>query len=150
MNATVTTIAWVAAAINVAAALVGAWAYRRFEPSALFWRVSRAGQGSMLLFAIFAIVLFAAGHRPDDDLFWIYVLVPLGVSFAAEQFRLLAARSILDSRELEDAQAMRRLPDDEQRWIVTLIQRREIGVMAVANVAIAFLLVRAAMTAAGF
>jgi hypothetical protein len=150
MNPLITTIAWVAAAINVVAALAGAWAYRRFEPSRLFWRLCRGGQAGMLLFAIVAIVLFVAGHRPDSDLFWIYVLVPLGVSFAAEQFRLLAARTILDGRELEDAQAMRRLPDDEQRWIVTLIQRREIGVMAVANVAIAFLLVRAATTAAGF
>jgi hypothetical protein len=150
MNTVVTTIAWVAAAINVVAALWGALAWRRFQPSPLFWRLCRAGQAGMLGFAIVAIVLFAAGHRPDDDLFWIYVLVPLGVSFVAEQFRLLAARTILDSRELDDAQAMRRLPDDEQRWIVTLIQRREIGIMALANVALAFLLVRAATTAAGF
>jgi hypothetical protein len=150
MNTVVTTIAWVAAAINVVAALRGALAWRRFEPSPLFWRLSRGGQAGMLVFAIVAIVLFVAGHRPDEDLFWIYVLVPLGLSFVAEQFRLLAARTILDSRELEDAQAMRRLPDDEQRWIVTLIQRREIGVMSLANIALAFLLVRAATTAAGF
>jgi hypothetical protein len=150
MNAVVTTIAWVAAAINVVAALWGGWAWRRFASSPLFWRLCRAGQGAMLVFALVAVVLFAAGHRPDDDLFWVYVLVPLGLSFAAEQFRLLAARTILDGRDLADAQAMRRLPEDEQRWIVTLIQRREIGVMALANAAIAFLLVRAAMTAAGF
>lgn len=150
MNAVVITIAWVAAAINVAAALWGGWAWRSFAPSPLFWRLARAGQGAMLAFSVFAIVLFIAGHRPDDDLFWIYVLVPLGVSFAAEQFRLLAARTILDARDLEDAQDMRRLPADEQRWIVTLIQRRELGIMALANVAIAFLLVRAAMTAGGF
>jgi hypothetical protein len=150
MNTVVISIAWAAAAVNVFAGLWGGVAWRRFAPSPGFWRLARAGQGAMLVFAIVAIVVFVAGHRPDDDLFWIYVLVPLGVSFVAEQFRLLAARTILDTRDLADAQAMRRLPQEEQRWIVTLIQRREIGVMALANLAIAFLLVRAATTAAGF
>jgi hypothetical protein len=150
MSEVLTATAWIAAVINVVAAALGGWCWRRFEPSALFWRAARAGQAVMVAFALFTVVLFAAGERPDDDLFWIYVLVPMGVSFVAEQFRVLSARTILDGRELADAQAMRRLPEEEQRWIVLLIQRRELGVIALANAAIAFLLARAAMTAAGF
>ena len=103
-----------------------------------------------MVFAAFSGVVALTGDTPDDDLFWIYVLVPLGVSFVAEQFRVLSARTVLDQRELADADAMRALPRAEQELIRELIQRRETGIMALAALANAFLLIRAATTAAGF
>ncbi len=150
MNGLVVGAAWAGAAINALAALWGGWCWRRFAYSAAFWALVRAGQAAALVFAALVGVLALAGHHPDDGVFWVYVLVPLGVSFVAEQFRVLSARTVLDARELEDAQAMRALPEREQRWIVTLIQRRETGVMALGALAIAFLLARGALTATGF
>jgi hypothetical protein len=50
---------------------------------------------------------------------------------------------VLDARDLEDAQAVGRLPDDEQRSVVLQIVRRELGVMAAAALVIAFLGLRA-------
>jgi len=150
MNGIVVGVAWVAAAINVAAAAWGGWCWQRFLHSAAFWLLTRAGQAAVVVFAAFSGVVALAGATPDDDLFWIYVLVPLGVSFVAEQFRILSARTVLDQRELADANAMRRLPVGEQELIRELIMRRETGIMALAALANAFLLARAAMTAHGF
>jgi hypothetical protein len=150
MNGVVVAVAWVAAAINLTAALWGGWCWRRFVHSTVFWRVTRAGQAAIVLFAAFTGVVALTGDTPDDDLFWVYVLVPLGVSFVAEQFRVLSARTVLDQRDLVDAKAMRKLPVPEQELIRELIIRRETGIMALAALANAFLLARAALTAAGF
>lgn len=150
MNGVVVTAAWIAAALNVAAAVWGAYCWHRFRHSPVFWRLTRAGQGAVVAFAALSGITALTGDTPDDDLFWIYVLVPLGVSFVAEQFRILSARTVLDQRDLADAKAMRRLPADEQELIRELIIRRETGIMALAALANAFLLARAAMTAAGF
>ena len=150
MNSVVVTAAWITAAANAAAAAWGGYCWSRFTASVLFWRLMRTGQGLTVVFALLTGVLALTGDSPDDGLFWIYVLVPLGISFVGEQFRLLSARTVLDQRELADAGAMRRLPPEEQEWIRTLVQRREIGVMALVATANAFMLARAAMTAAGF
>jgi hypothetical protein len=150
MNGVVVGAAWVGAAINLAAAALGGWCWWRFLPSPLFWRLTRAGQAAVVVFAAFTGIVALTGDSPDDDLFWVYVLVPLGVSFVAEQFRVLSARTVLDQRELADAEAMRRLPAEEQELIRELIIRRETGIMTLAALAIAFLLARAALTASGF
>jgi hypothetical protein len=150
MNGLIVTVAWIAAALNVLAAGWGGWCWWRFRHSGVFWALTRAGQGAIVLFAAFSGVVALTGDTPSDNLFWIYVLVPLGVSFVAEQFRVLSARTVLDQRELADADAMRRLAVSEQELIRELIIRRETGIMALAALANAFLLARAAMTAAGF
>lgn len=150
MHGVIVAVAWIAAALNVAAAAWGGWCWQRFVHSTAFWALTRAGQAAVVIFAALSGIVALAGDRPDDNLFWIYVLVPLGVSFVAEQFRVLSARTVLDQRELADANAMRRLPAAEQELIRELIMRRETGIMALAALANAFLLARAAMTAAGF
>jgi hypothetical protein len=150
MHGVIVAVAWAAAAVNVAAAAWGGWCWQRFVHSGAFWALARAGQAAVVVFAAVSGVTALAGDRPEDSLFWIYVLVPLGVSFVAEQFRILSARTVLDQRELADADAMRRLPAAEQELIRELIMRRETGIMALAALANAFLLARAAMTAAGF
>lgn len=150
MNGVVVAVAWIAAALNAAAAAWGAVCWQRFRHSPVFWALTRTGQGAIVVFAAFTGLVALTGDTPDDDLFWIYVLVPLGVSFVAEQFRILSARTVLDQRELADAKAMRKLPVAEQELIRDLIIRRETGIMALAALADAFLLARAALTAAGF
>jgi hypothetical protein len=61
----------------------------------------------------------------------------------AEQLRLASAQLVLDARELEDAQAVGRLPEDQQRSIVLQIVRRELGVMSAAALVVCFLALRA-------
>lgn len=150
MNDVVVAAAWAAGGVNLAATLWGAWRWYQVEPSRVFWILLRAGQAAAVAFAVLCAVLFVAGHRPDDGLFWVYVLVPIGVSFVAEQLRLASAETVLEARGLEDAQAVGRLPEADQRSVVLQIVRREMGVMTLSAAAIAFLLVRAATTAAGF
>ena len=87
------------------------------------------------------------GFAPDDGLFWLYALLPLAVGFVAEQLRLAAAQTVLDARGLADAQAVGRLDEAGQRSVVLAILRREMGVMALAAVVVAFLALRACGTA---
>jgi hypothetical protein len=149
MKDIVVTVALLAAAVNLIAAVIGGLQWWRVEPSRVFWPLLRAGQAAAVLFAVVAGIAALAGHRPDDGLFWLYVALPLGVAFVAEQLRILSAQTVLDARGLESAQAMRGLPEAEQRSVVLQIVRREMGVMAAEAAAVAFLLVRGAMTAGG-
>ena len=94
-------------------------------------------------------VAYATGARPDDGLFWLYAVLPVVTGFFAEQYRLLSARSVLDQRELEDAQAVGKLPEAEQRSIMMQIIRREMGVMILGAAVSAFLLLRAITETSG-
>jgi hypothetical protein len=134
----------VAAAFAVVAVL-GWWFWRRSQSSAVFWRGLRAAQVLYLVYLIIAAVRFFSGERPRDDLYWLYALLPLAVSFIAEQLRIASAQTVLDARGLEDAQAVGRLPADDQRDVVRAILRREMGAMAVAAAVIAGLMLRASL-----
>ncbi len=90
-------------------------------------------------------LLLATGREPAR-LHVLYGLLPIGVSFIAEQLRLVAADQVLARRGLPDARAMEKLPDAEQRSIVTEIVGRETGVMA----ASAFVVFLCAARAAGW
>jgi hypothetical protein len=79
----------------------------------------------------------------SDDLHYVYGLLPLAVSFVAEQLRIASAETVLAARGLESAQDMRPLPEADQRSIVLAIVRRELGVMALAAVVILGLALRA-------
>ena len=78
------------------------------------------------------------------DLHLIYGLVPLGVSFFAEQLRLAAAETVLAQRGLEGRADVEQLPEREQRELVRAIVHREMGVMAASAVVVALLGMRAA------
>ena len=54
---------------------------------------------------------------------------------------------MLENRDLPDAQAVGALPESEQRSVVLAVVRREIGVMALAALVVAFLALRAALIA---
>jgi len=139
--------ALVVATLNGVAALFGAWCWWSVRPSRAFWVVVRVGQAAAVGLAVVAGIGAVTGFAPADSLFWLYALLPLAVGFVAEQFRLAAAQAVLDARDLEDAQAVGRLDEAGQRSVVLAILRREIGVMALAAVVVAFLALRAYGTA---
>jgi hypothetical protein len=130
-------------ALFAAAAALGGWRWWRVEPSEAFWRLLRAAQVIMLLEAGLGGVLLLLGKQPSDDLHYVYGLLPIAVSFVAEQLRITSAETVLAARGLESAQDMHGLDGVEQRSIVVAIVRREIGVMALAALVILALALRA-------
>ena len=143
METVATTTALLVAVLNGAAAVVGGVLWWRVDPRQWVWPLIRAGQAAAVALAVVAGVAYASGARPDEGLFWLYAVLPTAISFFAEQFRILAAQTVLEARGLEDAQAVGRLPEDEQRSVVLQIVRRELGVMALAAGVLAFLALRA-------
>ena len=132
------------AALFTVAGALGAWRWYRVETSPAFWTLLRAGQAGLVAYVLLVGVLVLTGRRPDHDLFYVYALLPIAVSFVAEQLRVVAADTVLAARGLKDAQAVGRLDEAGQRSVVTAILRRELGVMTAAALVIAGLLVRAA------
>jgi hypothetical protein len=137
----------VVAVINAVAAAYGAWRWWTVAPSRAFWVLVRLGQAAAVGLAALGGVLALMGYEPVDGLFWLYALLPVAVSYVAEQFRIASAQTVLDARDLEDAQAVGRLDEAGQRSVVLAIVRREMGVMALAAFVVAFLALRAAGTA---
>ena len=77
----------------------------------------RTGQLFTVLAAADGLILVIAGEKLPE-LHLVYGLTPIAVSFLAEQLRLASADTVLQARDLEDAQAMRGLPESEQQAIV--------------------------------
>ena len=139
--------AFAALAVNgVAAAYAGlCWWQVRTAPAV--WPLLRAGQVVAGLQALLAGILFATGFQPADNLYWLYALLPVAIGFVAEQLRIVSAEQVLENRGLPDAQSVGALPEAEQRSVVLSVVRREIGVMALAALVVAFLALRAAFMA---
>jgi len=143
------------AALNALPALLGGWCWYRGEaghatPVRAFWVLLRLAQGGAVLYALAVGVLTVAGHSPSERLFYLYALLPLAVSFVAEQLRLASAQTILDQRDLASAAEVGRLPEPEQLAVVSAIVHRELGVMTLSALVVVFLALRAAATAHGF
>lgn len=136
-------LALLVAISNGLAGIVSGVLWWRVEPHRSAWVLIRVGQAMAIAQAIGAGVLAASGLDPDDGLYWLYALLPVAVGFVAEQLRLASAQQVLDARDLEDAQAVGRLPADDQRSVVLQIVRRELGVMAAAALVTCFLALRA-------
>jgi len=130
-------------ASNFAAGLWGGWCWWRRRNAPGFWPLLRIGQALVMVQAIDGAILVLMG-RELPDLHLIYGLVPLGVSFLAEQLRLAAADTVLAQRDLEGRKDVEALPPSEQNALVRAIVRREMGVMAASALVVAFLGVRAA------
>ncbi|MGA9860289.1 MAG: hypothetical protein WBQ18_20650 [Solirubrobacteraceae bacterium] len=127
------------------AGLWGAWCWRTVRQSRLFWQLLRASQAAIVVQAALGGVLVVLGNKPTS-LHLIYGLLPLGISFVAEQLRIASAQVVLDNRGLESSAAVGQLPEAEQRVIVISIVQRELGVMVAAALVILVLLIRAAGT----
>jgi hypothetical protein len=135
--------------INLAAGAWGAWRWYRAEPSAAFWTLLRAGQAAIVVEVLLGALLLVLGHKPKDDLHILYGVLPLAVSFIAEQLRITSADAVLAARGYRSAQDVGRLPEQEQRVVVLSIVRREMGVMALSCFVVVALAVRAATTSGG-
>src|SRR5947209_6315164 len=122
------------AALNLLPGLLGLLAFYLGDMDSglarSFWVLVRVGQGAALALAIAVGSLAAAGHEPEESLFYLYALLPLGIGFIAEQLRVASAQSVLDHRGLESSQAVAALPEADQHELVAAIMRRECGVMA--------------------
>jgi heme A synthase len=129
-----------------AAGLLGGWRWWRGEPSLWFWRLLRLAQVLLVVEAALGGVLVLMDRRPDDGLHYLYGLLPLAVSFVAEQLRLAAADTVLDARGLDSAQAVGELPSAEQHSVAAAILRRELGALAAGALVAAGLCIRAALT----
>jgi len=125
---------------NAAAGAWGAWCWWRVRDAPGFWPLLRAGQALVVLQAADGGILVLMG-RELPELHLIYGLVPLGVSFIAEQLRLTSAQAVLDQRGVASA---RELSPAEQEHAALDILRREMGVMAASALVVAALGLRAA------
>lgn len=131
--------------LNAAAFAFGGIAWLRKRPSIPFWYLLRAAQAAVILQAMLGGLLVFTGHKPDDDLHYLYGILPLLVSLIAEGARAGAAE-----RELADIEDFESLPGEDQQAIAMAIVRREMGIMAVSCGVILFLALRAAGTSGAF
>jgi hypothetical protein len=127
------------------AAVWGAWCWWRVRNSVWFWRLLRASQAAIVVEAALGGILILLGHK-SPGLHTLYGVLPLFVSFIAEQLRVSTAQMVLDKGGFESARDVGKLPESEQQDIVVTIMRRELGVMALAALVNVVLLARAAMT----
>ncbi|HZU59433.1 MAG TPA: hypothetical protein VE983_00610 [Solirubrobacteraceae bacterium] len=135
-----------AIAVNALVVLVGAWLWRQGRSSRWFWWGLRAGQMVVVLQVALGGVLVAMGRKPPG-LHVLYGVLPLLVALIAEQLRAASAQMVLDTRGISSAQAVGKLPQDEQEGLVRTIMQREVGVMTLAALVVVVLLLRAAQTA---
>lgn len=131
--------------VNLLAGTLGAWRWWRAESSRAFWPLLRAGQALVVLQAADGGLLLALG-KELPRLHLIYGLLPLAVTFIAEQLRITAAETVLHNRGLESSRDVAALPEPEQQAIVLDIVRREIGVMAASALVVVVLGLRATGT----
>jgi hypothetical protein len=124
----------------------GAWCWWRVRQSRWFWILLRAAQAVIVVQIALGGVLVLLGHKPPE-LHVLYALLPVLVSFIAEQLRIAAAQMVLDARGFESAAEVGRLAQEDQRAVVVAIVQREMGVMVLAALVIVALLARAAGTA---
>jgi hypothetical protein len=136
-----TTLGAITIAVNAIAAVLGLIGFLR-SPTRAFWITLRAGQVLVMLDAVIGAALLLDG-RDLPRLHLIYGLVPIAVSFVAEQLRLASADIELQKRDLENAQEVAKLPESDQHQLVAGIIRRETGVMAASAAVVALLCLRA-------
>jgi hypothetical protein len=131
--------------LTAVAAAWGAWCWWRVRASPWFWRLLRASQVAVVIQAALGGVLVLMGHKPPG-LHVLYGVLPLLVSFFAEQLRISAAQMVLDQRGFESSREGGKLPAGEQQEVVVAILQRELGFMVIAALVNVLLLARAAMT----
>jgi hypothetical protein len=129
-------------ALSLVAGLVGSWSWWRGVPLPWFWPLLRASQVAVVIQAAIGVVLLTSGYEPPS-LHLLYGLLPIAISFVAEQLRLASADQVLVRHDLDSAREIEGLPEDQQRDIVFEIVRRETGVMAASALVVLLLALRA-------
>ena len=135
-----------AIALNAGVAVLGGWEWWRALSDRWFWLLVRVAQAIVVVQAALGGILVALGHTASS-LHILYGVLPILIAVIAESLRAVSAQMVLDARGLPSAQAVRKLPEDEQQGLVRTIMQREVGVMALAGLVIVVLLLRAAQTA---
>ncbi len=130
--------------LNLAAGLLGGYCWFREQASVPFWYLLRAAQVAVFIQVMLGMLLVFAGHKPPDDLHYVYGMLPLLVSLLAEGARAGAAGQELAGLDFDA------LPEQRQRELALAIVRREMGIMAVSCWVIFFLALRAAGTSGHF
>ncbi len=126
--------------LNLAAGVIGGWAWFKLRPSVPFWYLLRFAQVAVFVQAVLGGLLLVTDHSAAENLHYLYGILPLVISFIAEGARLGAAQRELGELDIES------FPEEAQQTIVMQIVRREMGIMAVSCIVIFFLAVRAATT----
>ncbi len=137
----------VGSAVILLSLIAGAWggiAWYRERPSVRFWYLLRAAQASVFVQVMLGGLLVFTGHKPTDNLHYLYGVLPLVVSLLAEGARAGAAQRELGDVDFES------LPAETQQSLALAIVRREMGIMAVSCGVIFFLALRAAGTSGHF
>jgi hypothetical protein len=149
MSSAALIVALVVGLVALASGGWGLWLWWRFDARSSYWIAVRVTQLGALVLAILAAAVWINGDKPTSWLFWLYSLMPVGISLIAEQLRLIAAEQVLERRGLEGAAEVADLDEAGQRGVVREIVRREIGVMATAAMVIAFLALRVTVERGG-
>jgi hypothetical protein len=126
--------------VLAANALAGVWggvAWLRKEPSVPFWYALRVAQVVVVIQVALGSILLLSGRNAPSGLHYLYGVLPLVVSLAAE-----ALRSGVSERELEGLD-FDSLPRERRRTIALEITRRETGIMAVSALVVLALALRA-------
>ncbi len=131
-------------ALNLAAGLLGGYCWLRDQASVPFWYLLRAAQVAVFIQVMLGALLVFSGHKPPDDLHYVYGMLPLLVSLLAEGARAGAANQELAGLDFDS------LPGQRQRELALAIVRREMGIMTVSCWVIFFLALRAAGTSGHF
>jgi len=126
--------------LNLAAGLLGGFAWLRDRPSVPFWYLLRAAQVAVFAQVGLGALLLLSGYQQPADLHYLYGLLPLPVSLLAEGARAGAAQRELGDTDYEA------LPQAQQHALALAIVRREMGIMATSCGVISFLALRAAGT----
>jgi hypothetical protein len=135
-------------ALNAVAALWGAVAWARRDPSVSFWPVLRVAQASVVVEVLLGVVLLVQGHKPPDSLHYVYAVAPLVIALVTEAMRADAARREID--ELGDGVDPEKLPRREQVLLARRVVVREIGIMTIGVILVVTLLLRAASSGGAF
>jgi hypothetical protein len=135
------TFAFFVLGANVIAAAWGAIAWSRGIPSRVFWWVLRVAQVSVVAQVLIGLVLLAEGHRPPDELHYLYAVIPLIVAVVTEGMRLTVSQHELE--QLDDPEA---LPRRERILLARRIVLRQIGIMTVGVLLVVTMLIRAIQT----
>ncbi|MDX6638037.1 MAG: hypothetical protein QOJ01_1548 [Solirubrobacterales bacterium] len=121
-------------------ALAGVWggvAWVRKLPTVGFWYALRVAQVVVVIQVALGSILLLSGRNAPSGLHYLYGVLPLMVSLAAE-----ALRSGVSERELEGLD-FDSLPRERRRAIALAIVRRETGIMAVSALVVLGLALRA-------
>jgi hypothetical protein len=157
MSTAYTALGLAVMAANLSAGAVGLVSWQRNRPSVTFWYLLRAAQVTTGVFVLYACVVYALGHKADDELHYLYVFLPVAVSLMSELMRGAAASQELGDRlSPEDPKTSRELgamfaelDAGLQEEIGLAIVRRETLIMTLAALVTSFLVWRAIDTTTG-